>query len=107
MTIGKTIALTRQTFVSKVMSLLFNMLSRLVITFLPRSNQRINDVYIFFPVFFFWLCWVIIAMHRPSLVARGGYSLVVECELLIGVASLVLEHGLSCPWHVVSPALAG
>ena len=34
---GKTIALTRQTFVSKVMSLLFNMLSRLVTTFLPRS----------------------------------------------------------------------
>ena len=38
MTTGKTIALTRQTFVDKVMSLLFNMLSRLVITFLPRSN---------------------------------------------------------------------
>ena len=38
MTIGKTIALTRQTFVDKVMSLLFNMLSRLVITFLPRSK---------------------------------------------------------------------
>ena len=37
MTTGKTIALTRQTFVVKVMSLLFNMLSRLVITFLPRS----------------------------------------------------------------------
>ena len=37
-TTGKTIALTRQTFVSKVMSLLFNMLSRLVITFLPRSK---------------------------------------------------------------------
>ena len=35
---GKTIALTRQTFVGKVMSLLFNMLSRLVITFLPRSK---------------------------------------------------------------------
>ena len=35
--IGKTITLTRQTFVGKVMSLLFNMLSRLVITFLPRS----------------------------------------------------------------------
>ena len=35
---GKTIALTRQTFVDKVMSLLFNMLSRLVITFLPRSR---------------------------------------------------------------------
>ena len=38
MTTGKTIALTRWTFVGKVMSLLFNMLSRLVITFLPRSR---------------------------------------------------------------------
>ena len=36
---GKTIALMRQTFISKVMSLLFNMLSRLVITFLPRSKR--------------------------------------------------------------------
>ena len=36
---GKTIALTRQTFVGKVMSLLFNMLSRLVITYLPRSKR--------------------------------------------------------------------
>ena len=39
MTIGKTIALTRQTFVGKVMSLVFNMLSRLVIAFLPRSKH--------------------------------------------------------------------
>ena len=39
MTTGKTIALTRQTFVGKVMSLLFNMLSRLVITFIPRSKR--------------------------------------------------------------------
>ena len=38
MTTGKTITLTRRTFVGKVMSLLFHMLSRLVITFLPRSN---------------------------------------------------------------------
>ena len=42
MTTGKTIALTRQTFVDKVMSLLFNMLSRLVITFLPRSKRLFN-----------------------------------------------------------------
>ena len=41
MTTGKTIALTRWTFVGKVMSLLFNMLSRLVITFLPRSKRRL------------------------------------------------------------------
>ena len=39
MTTGKTMALTRQTFVGKVMSLLFNMLSRLLITFLPRSKH--------------------------------------------------------------------
>ena len=39
MTTGKTIVLTRQTFVAKVMSLLFNMLSRLVIVFLPRSKH--------------------------------------------------------------------
>ena len=39
MTTGKTIALTRQTFVGKVLSLLFNMLSRLVIAFLPRSKR--------------------------------------------------------------------
>ena len=39
MTTGKTIALTRRTFVGKIMSLLLNMLSRLVITFLPRSKH--------------------------------------------------------------------
>ena len=49
MTIGKTTALTRWTFVGKVMSLLFNMLSRLVATFLPRSK-----------------CLLISRMHSPS-----------------------------------------
>ena len=39
MTTGKTIALTRPTFVDKVMSLLFSMLSRLIIAFLPRSKR--------------------------------------------------------------------
>ena len=47
MTTGKTIALTRQTFVDRVMSLLFNMLSRLVITFLPRSKRLLIS----------WLLW--------------------------------------------------
>ena len=42
MTTGKTIALTGQTFVGKVMSLLFNMVSRLVITFLPRSKYLLT-----------------------------------------------------------------
>ena len=44
MTTGKTITLTRWTFVGKVMSLLFNMLSRLVITFLPRSSVQFSSV---------------------------------------------------------------
>ena len=43
MTTGKTTALTRQTFVGKVMSLLFNILPRLVITFLPRSAFQFHD----------------------------------------------------------------
>src|SRR5574341_1457786 len=51
MTTGQTIALTRRTFVGKVMSLLFNMLSRLVITFLPRSK-----------------CLLISWLHSPSAV---------------------------------------
>ena len=51
MTTAKTIALTIQTFVSKVMSLLFNMLSRLVIAFLPRSK-----------------CLLISWLHSPSAV---------------------------------------
>jgi len=51
MTTGKTIALTRQIFVSKVMSLLFNMLSRLVIAFLPRSK-----CYLF--IFYFLISWL-------------------------------------------------
>ena len=46
MTTGKTIALTRRTFVGKIMSLLFNMLSRLVITLLPRSKRLLIS----------WLC---------------------------------------------------
>ena len=42
---GKTIALTRQTFVGQIMFLLFNMLSRLVITFLPRSKYNLAYLY--------------------------------------------------------------
>ena len=45
MTTGKTIALTRQTFVDKVMSLLFNMLSRLIIAFLPRSQSFYRELW--------------------------------------------------------------
>ena len=70
MTTGKTIASTRWTFVDEVMSLLFNMLSRLVITFLPRSKHLLiswvqspasviseppkNKVWHCFPIYFPW-----------------------------------------------------
>ena len=72
MTTGKTRALTRQTFVGKVMSLFFNMLYRLVITFLPRSNRLLiswlqspsavilepkkikSDTFHCFPIYFPW-----------------------------------------------------
>ena len=52
MTTGKTIALTRRTFVDKVMSLLFNMLSRLVITFLPRSKCLLTFRFFFITVYY-------------------------------------------------------
>ena len=52
-TTGKTIALTIQTFVGKVMSLLLNMLSRFVIAFLPRSKHLLMSwLYIYIYVFF-------------------------------------------------------
>ena len=50
MTTGKTIALTRRTFVGKIMSLLFNMLPRLVITFLPRSKHLPETLFWIQPV---------------------------------------------------------
>ena len=58
MTTGKTIALTRQTFVYKVMFLLFNMLSRFVITFLPRNKN-------------FLISW----LQSPSAVILGSRKL--------------------------------
>ena len=57
LTTGKTIALTRQTFVGKVMSLLFNMLSRLVITFLPRSKHLLISWLAVASLFSSWGPW--------------------------------------------------
>ena len=62
MTTGKTIALTRRTFVGKVMSLLFNMLSMLIITFLPRSKH-------------FLISW----LHSPSVVILEPKKIVCHC----------------------------
>ena len=56
MTTGKTIALTRRTFVGKVLSLLLNMLSRLVITFLPSSKRLLISVPEKYLFLLYWLC---------------------------------------------------
>ena len=72
MTTGKTIALTRQTFVGKVMSLLFYMLSRLVITFLPRSKRLLIS----------WL-------HSPSAVI-----LEPKKKIKSGVSSLLISSSI-------------
>ena len=75
MTIGKTIVLTRGTFVGKVMSLLLNMLSRLVITFLPRSN-----------------CLLISWLQSPSAVILKPQNEVSHCFPIY----LPWSHGTSC-----------
>ena len=56
MTTGKTISLTRQTFVGKVMSLLFNMLSEFVIAFLPRSQHLLI---LWLHLLILWLQWIL------------------------------------------------
>ena len=70
MTTGKTIALTRRTFVGKVMSLLFNILSRLLITFLPRSK-----------------CLLISWLQSPS---------AVNLEHKLFIKDLLFPHDASC-----------
>ena len=75
---GKTIALTRQTFDGKVMSLLFNMLSRLVITFLPRSK----------PLLISWL-------QSPSAVILEPKNKVCHCFHCFPIY-LPWSHGTGC-----------
>ena len=66
---GKTIALTRQAFVGKVMSLLFNILSRLVITFLPRSKHLLIS----------WLQSSCAVILEPPKIKSDSVSIVSLC----------------------------
>ena len=75
MTTGKTIALTRWTFICKVMCLLFNMLSRLVITFLPRSKHLLIS----------WL-------QSPSAMILPLLNLLQYCFLVCAVVFLGSRH---------------
>ena len=80
MTTGKTIALTRWTFVGEVMSLLFNMLSRLVITFLPRSKSLLIS----------WLQSPSVVILEPKKIKSVTVSIVSPsiCHEVIGPASM-------------------
>ena len=87
MTTGKTIALTRQTFVGKVMSLVFNMLSRLVITFLPRSKRLLIS----------WLQSLSAVILEPPEIKSDMVSTVSPLMLLCWpLPKPYKEHG---PWY--------
>ena len=82
MTIGKTIALNRWTFVGKVMSLLFNMLSRLVITFLPRSKHLLIS----------WLQSPSAVLLEPPNIKSLTVSVVSQsfCHEVMGLDAMIL-----------------
>ena len=82
MTTGKTIAVTRRTFVDKVMSLLFNMLSRLVITFLPRSKRLLIS----------WLQSPSAVILEPQKIKSATVSTVSPsiCHKVMGLDAMIL-----------------
>ena len=82
MTTGKTIALTRRTFVGKVMSLLLNILSRLVITFLPRSKHLLIS----------WLQSPSAGILEPKKIKSVTVSIVSPfiCHEVMGPDSIIL-----------------
>ena len=82
-TIGKTIALSGQTFVGKVMSLFFNMLSRLVITFLPRSKRLLIS----------WLQSPSAVILEPPKIKSATVSTVSPsiCHEVMGLDAMILS----------------
>ena len=110
MTTGKTIALTRRTFVGKVMSLLLNMLSRLVITFLPRSKRwpylemklclervgSFSNMKVVPLLSCVWLCDHVAAARQASLYFTVSQSLLklMSIESVMLSNRLILHHAL-------------
>ena len=86
MTPGKTIALTRQTFVGKVMSLLFNVLSRSVIAFLPRSKRLLIS----------WLQELSMVILEPNKIKSVTVSIVSPsiCHEVMGLDAMILFFGM-------------
>ena len=89
MTTGKTIALTRRTFVGKVMSLLFNMLSRLAITFLPRNKcLLISSILQISPLFISFINFNLMGTHyfgqakgKPTFISDSAEDYFLEKHL--------------------------
>ena len=84
MTTGKNIALTMQTFVSKVMSLLFNMLSRLVIAFLPRSKHLLIS----------WQQWPSAIILEPKKIKSVTVFIVSpsNCREVMGLDAMIFVY---------------
>ena len=82
MTTGKTLVLTRQTFVGKIMSLLLNMLSRLIITFLPRSKRLLIS----------WLQSPFIIKTVQKMAVEGTYLNIVKAIYDKPTANIILNH---------------
>ena len=82
MTTGKTIALTRQTFVGQVMSLLFNLLSRLVIAFLPRSKHLLIS----------WLIDVYSVLNKTSAVFKAYIQIPICCGINFALGYLLVRE---------------
>ena len=82
MTTGKTITLTRQTFVDKVMSLLFKMLSRLVITFLSRSKHLLIS----------WLQSpsAVILEPKKKIIIKSATASPSICHEVLGLVAMIL-----------------
>ena len=86
MTTGKTIDLTRRTFVDKVISLLFNMLSRLVVAFLPRSKRLLIS----------WLQSPSAVTWEPPKIKSATVSTVSPsiCHAVMGLDAMILVFGM-------------
>ena len=99
-TTGNTIALTRWTFVSKVMSLLFNMLSRLAIAFLPRSQHLLIS----------WLQSPSAVILEPRKIKSATVSIVSPsiCHEVMGLDAMILVFWILSLWgQLCLPHFAG
>ena len=103
MTTGKTISLTRQTFVDKVMSLLLNMLSRLVITFLPRSKRLLFIFFFCKRLLISWLQSPSAVILEPPKIKSATVSTVSPsiCHEVMGLDAMILVF-----WMLFKPTFS-